>query len=193
MKDKDVMLLRMAVEHGVDFKVATPRGFERLSCIIQNRTRENLSVSTLKRLWEYVRGYESIRPSTLDVLSRFLGYEDYEHFRQRIQSEEDIKASNFFLGECICTDDVHVGDILRLTWSPGRRCDIRYEGDKRFTVIDSVVTRLVPGTTFCCYLIEKGQPLYINKVIFPSSPDEEYNYCAGRNGGVWFESAPTYC
>lgn len=178
----------MAIERAVDYKVCTTRGFERLSQMILHRTRENISVSTLKRIWGYVKGYDDIRMSTLDVLSKFIGYKDYTHFSHDIKSETDVIASIFFFGECIYIDDIYVGKLLRLTWVPDRRCDIRYEGEYRFVVIDSANTRLVAGTTFCCHLIEIGQPLYISKVIFPSDPLNKYNYIAGSNGGVQAEN-----
>lgn len=184
MKREEAQLLLLAIEHAVDYKICTTRGFERLSQMIMHRTRENISVSTLKRIWGYVKGYDDIRMSTLDVLSRFLGYEDYRHFSTQMRSEADVTASKFFFGECIYIDDIHPGKCYRLTWAPDRLCDIRYEGEHRFTVTNSAMTRLVAGTTFCCHVIEVGQPLYINKVVFPSDPQHEYNYIAGQNGGV---------
>lgn len=187
MKKEKIQLLLLAIERAVDYKICTTRGFERLSQMIMHRTRENISVSTLKRIWGYVKGYDDVRMSTLDVLSKFLGYEDYEHFSDQIKSEADVKASNFFFGECIYVDEIYAGQRFRLTWAPDRLCDIRYEGDFRFVVTDSVKTRLVAGTTFCCHVFEVGQPLYINRVVFPSAPQHEFNYIAGSNGGVQVE------
>lgn len=188
MKNEETRLLLMAIERAVDYNVCTTRGFERLSQMIQHRTRENISVSTLKRIWGYVKGYDDIRMSTLDVLSKFIGYKDYTHFAHDIKSEADVIASNFFFGECIYVDEIYTGKRFRLTWVPDRLCDIRYEGEFRFVVTDSAKTRLVAGTTFCCYVIEIGQPLYISKVVFPSDPQHEYNYIAGANGGVQVEN-----
>lgn len=187
MKREETKLLLMAIERAVDYKVCTTRGFERLSQMILCRTRENISVSTLKRVWGYVKGYDDIRMSTLDVLSRFVGYKDYTHFAHDIKNEADVIASNFLFGECIYVDDMYAGKCLRIIWAPDRRCDIRYEGEYRFVVTDSVMTRLVAGTAFCCHVIEIGQPLYLSKVVFPSSPQHEYNYIAGTNGGVMVE------
>lgn len=188
MKRKEIRLLLMAIERAVDYRVCSTRGFERLSQMIFHRTRENISVSTLKRIWGYVKGYDDIRISSLDILSKFLGYKDYELFSDKIRSEADVTASNFFFGECIFVDDIYPGKRFRLIWAPDRRCDIRYEGEHRFIVTDSAITRLVTGTTFCCHVIEIGQPLYINKVVFPSAPQHEYNYIAGSNGGVQVET-----
>lgn len=187
MKREEIKLLLMAIERAVDYKICTTRGFERLSQMILHRTRENISVSTLKRIWGYVQGYDDVRMSTLDILSKFIGYTDYGHFSCCIKSEADVEASKFFFGECIYVDDIYIGKRLRLTWAPDRLCDVRYEGEHRFVVTDSATTRLVAGTTFCCHVIEVGQPLYINKVVFPSAPQREYNYIAGSNGGVQVE------
>lgn len=187
MKREETQLLLLAIERAVDYKICTTRGFERLSQMILHRTRENISVSTLKRVWGYVKGYDDIRMSTLDLLSKFIGYKDYENFSCCIKSEADVTASNFFFGECIYVDDIYTGKCFRLTWAPDRVCDIRYEGEYRFVVTESAKTRLVAGTTFRCHVIEIGQPLYINKVIFPSDPQHQYNYIAGANGGIQVE------
>ena len=187
MKDKETELLKMAVERAVDFKTQTTRGFERLALVVQHRTHENISVSTLKRLWGYVKGYDDVRTSTLDVLCHFLGYKDFAHFTEIIKNEDDVLASNFFIGECVCASDLFTGNRLTLTWAPGRRCEIRYDGDYRFTVMDSVATRLVEGTSFYCHIFEVGQPAYLSKVLFPSDPQHEYNYVAGTNGGIRIE------
>lgn len=187
MNVKETELLRMAVERAVDFKTDTTRGFERLAQVVQHRTHEYISVSTLKRLWGYVRGYDDVRTSTLDVLCHFLGYRDFAHFTECIKSEEEVMASNFFIGEYVCASDLFTGSRLSLTWAPDRRCDIRYDGDYRFTVMDSAQTRLVAGTSFCCHIFEVGQPAYLSGVSFPSDPLHEYNYVAGTNGGIRIE------
>ena len=69
-----ITLLRQLVEESADHAIATSNDFIFLSGEIQGRLNENLSVSTLKRLWGYVDGYASVRPSTLDILARFTGF-----------------------------------------------------------------------------------------------------------------------
>ena len=76
---KEYQKLLSAIEQEVGKKVATPKDFEWLADKVETRTKEHLSESTLMRLWGYRTGV-STRQSTLDILSRFLGYADYVTF-----------------------------------------------------------------------------------------------------------------
>ena len=75
-----INLLRQLVEEAANHRIETFTDFIFLSGEIQGRLWENLSASTLKRLWGYVDGYASERPSTLDILARFTGFPDWETF-----------------------------------------------------------------------------------------------------------------
>ena len=188
-------LLKTSIEQSIGYKVKIPRDFKRLSELIFNRTHELISESTLKRLWGYVNGDIEPRISTLDILSQFIGYTDFEQFRRLVvepakngnDATTPTSPSNIILGECIFTDDMNVGDTYRLTWAPGRVCDIKYQGDNSFVVIASELTRLVVGSTFRCSVFEKGCPLFINQLYFSSDQIEPVSYVAGKIGGIHIE------
>ncbi|MDD5820332.1 MAG: hypothetical protein PUC96_07590, partial [Bacteroidales bacterium] len=87
-------LLQM-VEKTYGRKLDTTTDFESLSIIIENKTGELLSSSTLKRLYGYVSMKPVPRKSTLDVLSRFIGYRSFEDFRSELKTNPKF-SSNFF-------------------------------------------------------------------------------------------------
>lgn len=68
------------VERQLRRKLKTHGDFDYLAEQIEKRTGEMLSSNTLMRLWGY-RSSVTARQSTLDILSRFVGYEDYTHFK----------------------------------------------------------------------------------------------------------------
>src|SRR5579863_4219167 len=57
--------------------------FERLSEKIFEKTRVQLSISTLKRIWGKVRYENFPTTATLNALAGFLGYESWREFRQK--------------------------------------------------------------------------------------------------------------
>ena len=67
------------VERQLQFKPKARTDFDYLSEKIQAKTHETVSANTLMRLWGY-RESVNARRSTLDILARFVGSEDYAHF-----------------------------------------------------------------------------------------------------------------
>ena len=82
----------------------------------------------------------------------------------------------------IYADEMEVGDVYRLTWSPNRVCDIEYRGDFTFIVKSSQLTKLTEGTSFRCQVIEKGEQLFLDHVYFDEKQRSPLNYIAGKIG-----------
>ena len=74
----EIYELRLRIETSIKRKIQTPADFDFLRGIIWERTHEQISTSTLKRLWGYVDGIDNARNSTLNVLSKALGYENWD-------------------------------------------------------------------------------------------------------------------
>src|ERR1700722_3291389 len=66
--------------------------FEHLSEKIFDKTRVQLSISTLKRIWGKVRYENSPTTATLNALAGFLGFENWREFRQK--SEFNLPGIN---------------------------------------------------------------------------------------------------
>lgn len=81
------------VERQLRRKLKTHGDFDYLAEQIEKRTGEMLSSNTLMRLWGY-RSSVTARQSTLDILSRFVGYEDYTHFMAANEIEEEEAGSD---------------------------------------------------------------------------------------------------
>ncbi len=78
--DRHIEQLRQAVEQTIGRKMVSPKDFNFLSEDIYERLHQNISTSTLKRVWGYVQQYATIRRSTLNLLSQYVGYDDWEQF-----------------------------------------------------------------------------------------------------------------
>ncbi len=146
--DNDILILRDMVEKSVSRKIKTPADFQFLTGVIQERCKETLGVTTLKRIWGYVDGYDSTRYSTLSILSRCVGFRDWDDFLENHTRSED--SSNIVLGRALYPNDIAKGICLRITWSPDRRVVLRHLGDGNFKVEKSENSKLKPNDTFHC-------------------------------------------
>lgn len=182
-----IRILVQAIEEMVGQKVKTPKDFEVLSINIMARTGDRLSTSTLRRLWGAIDGDGTVRESTLDIIARFLNYRSYEDFDKRVTATPNSSdASQPLLTRHIdVTRDLRKGDRLRLTWLPGRVCDVVYNGSMHFTVVRAEQTRLQVGDTFLCNLIIEGEPLYLG--LLQSENGQTSTYICGKKTGIMFE------
>lgn len=157
-----ITLLRQLVEESADHRIESSNDFIFLSGEIRGRLNENLSVSTLKRLWGYVDGYASMRPSTLDILARFVGFPDWETFVSDYCETEGVQSSHRVVGESLYAKDLKTGDRVEIQWNPNRRCMLIYMGDNLFEVSESVNAKLKAGARFLCQRFTLNQPLYVD-------------------------------
>lgn len=151
--------------------------FEQLALEVEGRTGEHLSESTLKRLWGYVNLNPTPRASTLDILARYTGRENFRRLCMEMQ-----ETSAFFSAECVRSADLEEGAVVILGWMPDRRVELVYLGDMRFEVRDSGTSKLRRGDRFEAGEFLLGHPLYLgaverNGTILPA-------YVAGRSQGL---------
>jgi len=176
-----ITLLRQLVEESADHTIATSNDFIFLSGEIQGRLKENLSVSTLKRLWGYVEGYTSVRPSTLDILARFTGFPDWETFVSDYCEVESVQSSHRVVGESLFAKDLSVGDNVEIRWNPNRRLLLNYLGGNIFTITESENAKLKAGDRFLCQRFILNQPLFVDVL---SDDGQTAVFVMGNKGGL---------
>lgn len=183
--EKYVKLLISDVEIRVGRGILSPKDFSYLHEVISNELNEQISVSTLKRLWGYSKYLSKPSVSILSTLCRLVGYRDWEDYKSN-REIDDNKPSAEVIGDKITVEtDLEVGTKLRLTWSPQRICDVVYHGDNEFEVKESRNTGIKAGDWFNCSLIVAGEPLWLNNLRqYGKSP---VAYVCGKQGGVQFE------
>ena len=87
-----------AVEARLHREMHTPADFDYLSDQLQKKTGSSVSSTTLMRLWGY-RPSVMVRMSTLDILARFIGYEDYTSCRGRDDGEKKALPCSLGMGD----------------------------------------------------------------------------------------------
>ena len=179
----EIYELRLRIETSIKRKIQTPADFDFLRGIIWERTHEQISTSTLKRLWGYVDGIDNARNSTLNVLSKALGYENWDAFILKLKSE-NMDNSDLVMSESMSSSDLKIGDRLIIAWQPNRVCVLKYLGDNQFEVMESQNSKLKVGDTFRCGLFILGEPVYINDLRQNNGTGEPKLFVIGNKSGL---------
>lgn len=180
--------LRNDIETALGKTLRTPKDFEFLRERIYARLHILVSRTTLMRFWGYLNEEVTPRINTLNILSQFLGYRNWEEYHQNALLPKEQQSSPVMNRRLSVNDSLISGDCLRLLWQPDRVCDIKYLGDLTFRVIASENTRLRVGDTFQCSLIIEGEPLYLDNLVQNDKPP--IAYVCGKKTGVMFEYIP---
>lgn len=175
----EITELKKRIETSVKRKMKTPTDFIFLSGAVFERTRETMSPTTLKRLWGYIEGADQTRNSTLEILTRFLGFDNWDAFIENIDKESN---SNEVLSSHIKAVDLAVGDHVKVSWMPNRHCTFRYLGDEQFIVEEAENSKLKVGNTFSCSLFILNEPLYLSRLVQSNNPPVAF--VVGTKGGL---------
>jgi len=171
--------LKKRIEDELNRKMLSPNDFFFLASAIEERTRQTVSPATLKRLWGYVEGTDQIRHSTLEILSKFLGFDGWNDFVKVISRDS---GSNPLASMVIHTESLEVGDHIFVSWKPNRRCTFQYLGNQKFIVESAENSKLKVGNTFSCSLFILNEPLYLTDLVQANNPPVAF--VVGTKGGL---------
>lgn len=144
----------------VGFTPSTPSDFNALSVMIRCKTKYSISLSSIKRLWGYVN-YESFpSPTTLNILARFNGYENWEEYMIGNLYTEESETSEFFSDYMINVSSLSAGENIKVAWGDDKWCRLECMSDLRFKVIDSDNIKLKAGDTIGLHTLCVGLPFY---------------------------------
>ncbi len=164
LNQEDIDRLKKEVESLVGRPIKSPKDFEFLARQIKGYTEENISVSTLKRIWGYVAAQNNPSLYNLNLLSRMLGYPDWYNFTL---GDGEAASSRFFVKSKLVAEALQVGEQVKLTWNPGRVVTIVCRGNDHFEVLESVNSKLAAGDTFTCHQFVTDEPLYLSNLYHP--------------------------
>lgn len=177
----EIAELLQLVEQKYGGSLCTTTDFEVLSVHLKLECGLLLSPSTLKRLWGYVNDVHKPRINTLDVLSRYMGYKNFNEFCNWLKSSS-VYNSSFFTAKQIVSDELRKGSVVEIGWSPNRYLRLAYRGNALFEVVEARQSKLKEGDCFEATAFLMGQPLSLPYVLrdgIRTSP-----FIAGRNGGL---------
>ena len=167
------------IERHVQRVMNTHSDFVWLSQLLHNVTGEYISPTTLKRLWGHQTDYCHPSPYTLNLLSRYLGYADYDAFKRGLHADY---ASSAIQTRCYMSANLSEGDVLTLTWRPDRRMLVRYVGNDSFEVVEVENSKLYVGDTFTCQSFVEGEMAVLSNLYHQGKGP--FVYLIGKQGGV---------
>ena len=180
-KYTEIECLKLEIEKRMGKPLKSPTDFNQLSLRLQKELKEEISISTIKRIWGYVEAKHNTRYNTLSILSRFIGYIDWYDFclslRRRNIMERDAMPE-----KQIRTASLKTGDKIELGWAPDCTCEIEYIGDSCFRVEESSNNKLCKGDTFKTLIFNLNKPLYVSELEHGDS--KQCTYITGKDNGL---------
>lgn len=166
----------------IGYVPSTPAEFNDLSTRIFNKTKSRISISSIKRIWGYVRYENFPSRTTLNILSRFNGFKDWDSFQKEINFDPKDGSSGFMDGSLVNANALQIGDQICVKWDPEKECILEYISYLRFKVLESKNIKLLPGDTCTINSICIGLPLFVSNIqrdglIIPA-------YIGAKSGGI---------
>lgn len=174
--------LKQLVEKSAMHPIRTSKDFESLHWQIQERLNTTVGITTLKRLWGYVEGYDTVRISTLDILCRYAGFPDWHTFLADYCRIPDAETSRRMVSSVLESAMLQVGAELAIEWNPARHVHLLHKGSGIFEVMESINSKLSVGDTFHCERFILNQPLYMDRYIHLDQ-DPAF-FAVGMQGGL---------
>ena len=171
---------------GFQDKTLSPSDFDFLESDIKKELPQAaINAKTLKRFFGYDKTPESsfLRLYTLDVLSQYVGYENWHAYLGHLHLLEG-NGSGDFKGEEINVDDLSFGETLQIAWQPNRKSTLKYLGNQQFEIIETENSKWQVGDTFFCKHFISDKPLYVDNLTDKNGILKSAMYVVGEVDGI---------
>ena len=176
--------LRKKIENVLGRPLMTHNDFVELASLIRETTRRHISETTLERVWNYsTRGYETISLYTLNVLSEYAGFPNWQKFCEELK-RESLSDSDMFDGPIICSKDLDTDTKIKIGWLPDRVCIIKYLGNNRFMAVECNNSTMKEGDTFSCLEFRINNPVTMTDFHSADGKIKGGTYVAGIREGI---------
>ena len=119
-----------------------PADCELLSLDIQGKTGVRIGATTLKRLLGFAQDERTPHATTLDAIARYLGYAHWEELAKiEDQGNSDFNSSD----DEVRSADLQVGKVVEIAYLPDRVVTLKYLGNNRYRVEQSLNSKLQTG------------------------------------------------
>lgn len=174
--------IKELLEQKIQQELRLPADCERLALDIETATGNHIGVNTMKRLLGFIDDERQPRTSTLDIISQYLGFDNWE----ALQVYDDKSNSSFqAIEDEVRVADLTIGQHILLSYLPDRQIEMEYMGDNRFRVLKSLNSKLLAGDEIIATHIVKGYPLLVNDVF--RNGCHLGSFTAGKTQGVNFK------
>lgn len=149
------------------FTPKTPNEFNKALSLILKKTGDNLSPSTMKRLWGYINYDGSFSETTLNILARYNHFSDWETFLHNYGKHIPLNSntdSGFLPETIIDPGQYQLGKKVELVWHDGKGCELECIGKLRFKVVKATNIKLKAGDLVTLHTLCIGHPVYVSDI-----------------------------
>lgn len=160
--DKEKLeLLLSAVGRKYGTTPRTPTDFAQLASAVQQTTGRTIGLSTLKRLWGYVKDQTGTTYSTLTLLSRYAGFNDWDCFCRHAEGVDGAGESAFSVKAIVESKTLAVGTAVEIMLGVSKRCVIVKTGEPdKFRVEEASEIKLRVGDEVNVAYMAAGRPFF---------------------------------
>lgn len=152
-------VIREEIEKKFGREVRYPVDCESLELSIKECCGEKISASTLKRLFGFIKGKFQPRLYTLDVISKYIGYKNWDDYLD-VLSGNNNSASPVI--EELKASDLKTGEEVEFGFEPDVRVTLKYIGKTEFNVTSCDNCKLMIGDTLSIPMLSLHHPLRIS-------------------------------
>lgn len=163
-------------------EIRLSRDCELLALDVESVTGEHIGVNTMKRLLGFIADEREPRTSTLDIIARYLGYDDWETLRLM---DANSSNSSFDDRDEYLACYLEIGQRVLVSYPPNRTLTIENQGDNHFMVLESENSKLQKGDQLTLTHLVRGYPLLVADVTREGQSLGAFT--AGKAQGIDFE------
>lgn len=146
--------------------------------IVRN-TNKNIGLNTVKRFMGIIKCSCKPRLYTLDIISVYLGYKNWDELTGLVSDGTDLDFANI---EKINSALLEKGDIVSFTYDPCREVDLQCLGDSRFVVMKCFSTKLHVGDEMTVTHFTLNYPVVMSGLVYDGKPLSKL--VVGRASGI---------
>lgn len=170
-----IAALKLAAENRLGKPLGGRADFTVLASDIERVTHDHLAENTLRRIWGNMKGYSTVFTRTLDVLSRYCGYDHWKDFCETLKIQSRQESGLVRGGEAIRVEDLCIGDRIRIGWMPDRLCIVEYMGGRTFKAVKCHNSTLQNGDSFECSIMLRNYPLFLDNLVHGGELCQRYS------------------
>ena len=163
-------------------EIRLSRDCELLALDVESVTGEHIGVNTMKRLLGFIADEREPRTSTLDIIARYLGYDDWEALRLM---DANSSNSSFDDRDEYLACYLEIGQRVLVSYPPNRTLTIENQGDNHFIVLESENSKLQKGDQLTLTHLVRGYPLLVADGTREGISVDPFT--AGKAQGIDFE------
>lgn len=175
-------ILRQALKDKSALSMEMGKDYDELKNMINDyNKKEPVSKTTIERLFKK-RGYDgNFSDSTLSILSRYIGFKDWNDFCNNYGKKE----SEFISEKIILSKDLSKGDLILFEWNPDRKYVAEYLGENRFVIKEKQNgDNLKVGDEFITTEFRLNDRLEIDVLQYIDNKTCKKKYFAGNKSGL---------